>query len=353
VRGSVTIARWSSYQVFGVVGYLMGLTLTSALAKHLGFGWSAHMVLALAPPLALLTGLLLGAVGIGRPEIVFYEKAAQALGATALALAATGQPVARGLDLAMLGIGTFLTFGRLGCFLVGCCHGRRARWGVRYGWQHANRSLPKRWVGMTLFPIQLVDAAASALGVAAGTALVWSARPPGSGLVAYVCVYAICRFAIEVFRGDACRRTYAGLSEAQWTSGIAVTAVACYRPGWWTLASVASLSLATLAFALARRRGAWAALWLGSGGHLAELDRVIGRLIAGGPAIATSERVRIQMVALADGCLELDLSRDGRPLSGRTLNMLASQLGRRWTVVALSPRVVIKAQVPTSALVAS
>jgi hypothetical protein len=341
VRGRFTIGRWSSYQLFGVLGFLAGLALVTALALRLGLSWIARLDLVLAPPLALLLGLLFGSMGIGRRQIVFYEKAGQALAATALALFATGQPVARGLDLAMLGIGTFLAFGRIGCFNAACCHGRRARWGVRYGWQHADRTLPRRWVGVVLFPVQLVDAAASAFAVAAGTAMLLGGAAAGAPLAAYVSVYAPCRFLLEWFRGDDRRRVRAGLSEAQWTSTGAELAIALYHPSWWTLACASLLAAASLALGLARRHGAWPHLWLTTAAHLAELDRVVDRLIADGPPLTTSERLRLQLISLPDARFELSISRDGQALSNHASHLLARQLGRRWMVLASEPRLVI------------
>ena len=94
---------------------------------------------------------------------------------------------------------------------------------------------------------------------------------------------------------------------------------------------------------LARRRGAWSRLWLTTAAHLAELDRVVDRLIADGPPLTTSERLRLQLISLPDARFELSMSRDGHALSSHASHTLARQLGRRWMVVASEPRLVIAA----------
>jgi hypothetical protein len=326
--------------VFGVAGYVAGLALTMTLARALRMSATAHVVLATVPVLTLFVLLVLAGRGVGRRAIVFYEKAALALAATVFAFAIADEPVARGADLTMIGIGTFLAFGRVGCFHVGCCHGRRARWGVRYGWSHTD-PFPVRWVGMPIFPLQLVDAAVSAIAVAVGAAVVFSDAPPGTGLATYLCIYAPGRFVLELFRGDDRRRIVAGLSEAQWTSVIASAAVAMYRPAWWTVGGAALMLVATMILGVARRRGACPSIWLLSAAHLAELDRVLGELIADGPSQVTRERVCLQLRALPDARFELRLGRDGQSLPPRMIRALTRQLGRKWTVIADRPTVVI------------
>lgn len=333
--------------MFGVVGYLAGLALTMTLARALRLSTTANLTLATVPPLTLCVSLVLAGRGVGRRAIVFHEKAALALAATVFAFAIADEPVARGADLTMLGAGAFLAFGRLGCFHVGCCHGRRVAWGarsglaVRYGWSHAGDPFPVRWVGLPIFPLQLVDAAVSAIGVAVGAAVVLGDAPPGTGLATYLCIYAPGRFALELFRGDDRRRIVAGLSEAQWTSVIATAAVAMYRPAWWTVGAAALVLVATMILCVARRRGACPSIWLLSAAHLAELDRVLGELIADGPSQVTRERVRLQLRALPDARFELRLGRDGQSLPPRMIRALTRQLGRKWTVIADRPTVVI------------
>src|SRR5439155_22019386 len=75
----------------------------------------------------------------------------------ALLLWLLGQPLLPYLDLTILGIGMFLACGRVGCLMVGCCHGRPHSWGVRYKQEHADAGFAPYYVGVRLFPIQAVE----------------------------------------------------------------------------------------------------------------------------------------------------------------------------------------------------
>jgi Prolipoprotein diacylglyceryl transferase len=329
--------------VFGVIGAAVAIALAMALASLVELTPIERIVLVVVPHFAAALSFELGLRGFGRRSIVFYEKAAVAVAMTALAFACIGGPTVRGAELAMLGVGAFLAIGRIGCFNVGCCHGKRARRGVRYSWDHAHQ-FPKRWIGVTLFPIQLVDAAASAAGVVAGVALVVAGAPAGAGLVAYLSVYAPCRFGEELFRGDPVRRETLGLSEAQWISSVVCIGCVLALPVWWTiLPSVLVLAAAAL-LVVARRVGWWPSLWLLSARHLAEIDRRLARLVVAGPPITTSEGLTLRFHERGDD-LELSVSRDGASITPQLARGITRQLGRQWTAITFEPSIVIAARV--------
>ncbi len=93
-------------------------------------------------------------------------------------------------------------FGRLGCFMAGCCHGRPTAlpWGIVF--TDPRCSVPARWLGTPLHPTQLIEAA----GDAVLAAFLWRAfkREAGSGLVAamWFGCYGALRFMTEFLRGD-------------------------------------------------------------------------------------------------------------------------------------------------------
>ncbi len=144
----------------------------------------------------------------------------------AVGLKLTRQPVFPYLDLTILGIGAFLTLGRIGCLLVGCCHGRPCRWGVRYGEEHADAGFPSCLVGVRLFPIQAIESLWVLCTVAVGTYFVWTGSPAGTALAWYVVVYDVGRFCFEFARGDADRPYWLGFSQPQWISLVLTGAVA-------------------------------------------------------------------------------------------------------------------------------
>lgn len=109
-------------------------------------------------------------------------------------------------DLLVPSILLFSTFGRIGCFLAGCCHGRVAACGIvpMYG------SDP-------LIPVQLFEAGFTFLTMVAMLAFRPERKKPGILLPLYVLTYAVGRFVLEFFRGDMHRGVYL-LSISQWIS---------------------------------------------------------------------------------------------------------------------------------------
>ena len=107
----------------------------------------------------------------------------------------------------------FHAFGRIGCFLTGCCHGRVSeRFGIAF-----TESLSAQ-NGVPYFPIQLV---CSACDLALFFFLLWFEKRrhrEGKTLPCYLAVYAVGRFIIEFFRGDEVRGFVLGLSTSQWIS---------------------------------------------------------------------------------------------------------------------------------------
>lgn len=94
-------------------------------------------------------------------------------------------------------------FGRLGCFLAGCCHGKPTElaWGVTFTDPRA--MVPARWLGTPLHPTQLVEAAVDfAIAAALWPVLKANHRPGGVVTGLYFIAYGALRFAVEPLRGD-------------------------------------------------------------------------------------------------------------------------------------------------------
>ena len=133
-----------------------------------------------------LIGLLLGAY--------IYCRAAKADYWAVICRALPAVPLAHG-------------FGRIGCFLTGCCYGRECS---ALGIAFAHSEVAPN--GVPLFPVQLVEAAC-VLGLA--PALASMSRRGRTGremLAAYLISYGVLRFILEFFRGDGCRGFLLGLS---------------------------------------------------------------------------------------------------------------------------------------------
>jgi phosphatidylglycerol:prolipoprotein diacylglycerol transferase len=96
--------------------------------------------------------------------------------------------------------------GRIGCFMAGCCYGKPANvpWAVTFNDVYANRNVGTP-LDTPLHPTQLYESLACFLIFGF---LLWMAprkRFHGQVLLAYVALYAVARFVIEFFRGDAVR----------------------------------------------------------------------------------------------------------------------------------------------------
>jgi hypothetical protein len=216
--------RINSFHFFGVTGFICGTVLGTAMALQLQ----------LIPYIVLLMGVI-GAITFfgltflskwitGNESIVYYHHEITILILCALVLYFLKVPILRYLDIAILGIGVFLAFGRIGCFSVGCCHGRPQKNGVTYGQQHVDAGFTWYYKNVPLLPVQLIESAYVFLTVITGIILLFNHVPPGTVLIVYTVIYGLMRYILEFLRGDPERPLWLGVSEAQWTS-LALTAI--------------------------------------------------------------------------------------------------------------------------------
>lgn len=245
------VRKTSTYTVLGFAGYGVASVVASALFVAWDMPLVDRLIAAFAPPIAFLIVVQIARVIAGVERIVFYQTAGVGLVTATLAARVSGADTARIIDVVAMGIGSFLVFGRLGCFAVACCHGRPARFGVVYGAAHVCVGFWARWAGRRLWPVQLVESGASLALVVAGLAVGWST--PGLPALIYIIGYALVRFALELVRGDPARSHRLGLSEAQWIAPLTTIACVLWRPGTLTIA-LATVLVASAAILVARRR---------------------------------------------------------------------------------------------------
>lgn len=114
----------------------------------------------------------------------------------------------------------FHSFGRIGCFMTGCCYGIEChRFGIAF---HNSAIAPN---DVSLFPVQLL---CSLLNIALfALVLVYEKRNhlEGKAVYFYLLLYSIGRFSVEFLRGDTLRGILFGLSTSQWISAMIFTAV--------------------------------------------------------------------------------------------------------------------------------
>jgi phosphatidylglycerol:prolipoprotein diacylglycerol transferase len=108
-----------------------------------------------------------------------------------------GQPLATMADALAPPLALGHAFGRIGCFMNGCCHGRPsdAFWAIA-------PNAPPQFSGVRLHPTQLYEAAGLLDIVAALLVLQRVQRYPGQLAWSYAILYSVLRFVVEFFRGD-------------------------------------------------------------------------------------------------------------------------------------------------------
>ena len=105
----------------------------------------------------------------------------------------------------------FHVFGRIGCFLGGCCWGMQTPFGVVFT---ASMGAPN---GVPLLPVQLIEAGLNLLLFLLLAVLARRLQQKWVVLPLYLVLYSVLRFVLEFFRGDRIRGVYL-LSTSQWVS---------------------------------------------------------------------------------------------------------------------------------------
>jgi Prolipoprotein diacylglyceryl transferase len=308
----------SSFQVCGLTGFAAACAVALGLSAARGLSLRDEALL-IALAVAVFLGLAVATKAItGTETLIYYHHEIAVLAAVAALAALLDAPVLAHLDATALGLGAFLACGRVGCLLAGCCHGRPAHRGVRYG---PRPGFPAYLVGVRLIPVQVVEAAAVTGLVLAGATVVSSTA--GNAFGFYVTGYAVIRFTLEEFRGDPGRRYWRGLSEAQWTSllvatSMTVMAIAGWVPGGEAHAAVAAL-LAVTAVIVARRP----AHDLLHPRGVRELAALLPTARPGAPELRTTSQGLCVSAGRADGHEHYAFTRAGRPLTGEEAAGLA------------------------------
>jgi prolipoprotein diacylglyceryltransferase len=207
-----------SFHFFGVMGFIAGVLLGMMLCYLMEFRVAIILLMGLTGAVTFFLLAIFAKIITGREIIVYYHHEIAILITCSIVLKVLGLPVLRYLDITILGIATFLAFGRIGCFNVGCCHGRPAKKGVVYLHKHVEAGFTQYYEGVPLFPVQLIESAFVFIVIISGTFLLLQKSASGTVLILYTVIYGSFRFAIEFYRGDPERPYWKGLSEAQWTT---------------------------------------------------------------------------------------------------------------------------------------
>lgn len=227
---------YSAYQVCALVGILFTLFFIMFLAKKVGKNDSTAMnMLLIAAPGVILGGILLYGITnlssildvIARREeyattgqflsaIIYYFKGSVFYGGLLGGMLTGGLYLVRKkdradyADLGAVAAPLFHTFGRLGCFLTGCCYGMECKVGLIYHYT----TIPGV-NGVSRFPVQLVEMGLNFALFLLLLSWIRKGKHKGRLLQWYLLIYPVYRFILEFFRGDDYRGFLFGLSTSQ------------------------------------------------------------------------------------------------------------------------------------------
>ncbi len=240
VRPEVPILRkpWSAFQACGFAGLALAILLSMTLVAYLNLSPWVMTAIMVVSVLALFAMAMATKILTGEERLIYFHHQIAVMAIIAVLLWFLHQPILSYLDVTILGIGLFLACGRIGCLMVGCCHGRPHRWGVCYREGHAAAGFTSYFVGVRLFPIQAIESLWVFCIVVVGSGFVLSGRPQGDGLAWYVITYGVGRFCFEFMRGDPERPYLWGFSQSQWVALFLMGAVV-----WAELYGVIAFSL--------------------------------------------------------------------------------------------------------------
>lgn len=209
--------------VYAAVGLLIGAKLLFLITSA-DFVWYSDK--------DFWENLWIWAVKIVSGGLVFYGGLIGAIAGSFVYMRRYKAPYSEMLDIGISGVPLFHAFGRVGCFLGGCCYGMEYH--GPFAVVYPEGSLGGAPAGVELLPVQLIE---TALNLILWAALVivyrrTSRRWFTSGV--YLVSYGIIRFTLEFFRGDLIRGHVSVLSSSQLISIFIVAAgvFLIVKPSW-------------------------------------------------------------------------------------------------------------------------
>lgn len=209
--------------VYAAVGLLIGAKLLFLITST-DFVWYSDK--------NFWENLWIWAVQIASGGFVFYGGLIGAILGSFVYMRKYKAPYSEMFDMGVSGIPLFHAFGRVGCFLGGCCYGMEYH--GPFAVVYPEGSLGGAPAGVELLPVQLIE---TALNIILWAVLVIVYRKTSrrwftSGV--YFVSYGIMRFTLEFFRGDLIRGHVSVLSTSQFISFFIVAAgvLLIIKPSW-------------------------------------------------------------------------------------------------------------------------
>ena len=187
--------------VYALVGMIIGAKILALITEIPFFIEHAGIIFS---SMELIAGALLNGW-------VFYGGLIGGLIGALIYCRSFGEDYFAVLSAAAPSIPLFHMFGRVGCFLAGCCYGVPHEHGIAFT---ESLAAPN---GIPLLPVQLMEAGANLVIFAVLLILQRKLEKKWLVLPLYLLLYAVTRFTLEFWRGDSIRGV-AILSTSQWIS---------------------------------------------------------------------------------------------------------------------------------------
>jgi prolipoprotein diacylglyceryltransferase len=223
---------WNTYLIWQYTGFALGalVILVITFLKAL-----SPLVISGVIIISILTSILLfKSIDItdrsyslliwARKGIYHYQ--ILILASATVFLSLINEPILLYLDVLVIGLAVAQINGRIGCFKVGCCHGRPHAWGVCYGEEHLKAGYRNYLLGARLLPVQLLESIWLLFLIIIAMLFLINRNKPGEILAWYIIGYGAGRFFFEFLRADTDRLYFWGFSEAQWTTLILICLIA-------------------------------------------------------------------------------------------------------------------------------
>lgn len=304
-------ACWPAFKVCGYTGLALAIVLSLTLVKRLDLSLLVIAGILMVAVLTFLAVAMATKIIVGEERLIFYHDFIAVVAVTSVLLWLLGQPILPYLDVTVLGVGTFLACGRVGCLMVGCCHGRPCHFGVCYREEHAAAGFTPHLAGVRLFPIQAVESLWVSGIVIAGCVLIWLDYTPGEAAAWFVVTYCPARFCFEFARWRPVRSYARGLTQPQWTSPILMafivgTELLGVLPfHQWHVVLTVCLIVATVVIAIRGRSPQADKYQLLDHDHVSELTEVID--LASNLAIEGRVGLTAQGADIHPGCTSLGI----------------------------------------------
>ncbi len=225
------------YGIFAAIGFVAGFGTASQRAKREGI--TAEAIMNLAP--WIIGGAIVGArilyvitfwneefsgkplyhiITVGRSGLVFYGGLIGSCLGTIIYCWKNKLPLWKVADVMAPSVALGHAFGRLGCFMTGCCYGRACDlpWAVHFPLTHETK-------GIGVHPTQIYEAALNFGFFALLLLFFYRKKFDGQIFAIYLMGYAILRAFVESFRGDYTTFYLGNRTTPGQTTGIVIFAI--------------------------------------------------------------------------------------------------------------------------------